>query len=115
MYKQPDSSNRDSNEKILQINRVSKKTKGGSNISFSALVVYGDKKGKVGIGLGKAKDVSSAVRKASTYAQNHMVDVRTKGTTIPHEIKVKFGAARILMKPAPPGTGVIAGSTVRAV
>lgn len=102
-------------EKIIQVNRVSKKTKGGSNISFSVLVVVGDKKGRVGVGLGKAKDVSSAVRKGSLYAQNHLIQVPTRGTTIPHEVLVKFGAARVLLKPAPPGTGLIAGNVVRAV
>lgn len=84
-------------------------------MSFSALVVVGDKKGKVGVGLGKAADVSSAVRKASTYAQKHLIVVPMKGTTIPHEINIKLGAARLMLKPAPAGSGVIAGGAVRAV
>src|SRR3990172_10373070 len=102
-------------EKVVQVNRVSKKTKGGNRISFSALVVVGDKKGRVGVGLGKAKDVSSAMRKGSTYAQKHLINVPIKGTTIPHEMRIKWGAARMLLKPAPAGSGVIAGGPVRAV
>lgn len=102
-------------EKIVQVNRVSKKTKGGNKIGFSVLAVVGDKKGKVGVGLGGAPDVSSAVRKAVSYAQKHMFLVAMKGTTIPHEVRVKRGAAKIMLKPAPPGTGVIAGGAVRAV
>lgn len=102
-------------EKIVQVNRVSKKTKGGNKIGFSVLAVVGDKKGKVGVGLGGAPDVSSAVRKAVSYAQKHMFTVAMKGTTIPHEIRVKRGAAKIMLKPAPPGTGVVAGGAVRAV
>jgi len=102
-------------EKIVQVNRVSKKTKGGNKIGFSVLAVVGDKKGKVGVGLGGAPDVSSAVRKAVSYAQKHMFAVAMRGTTIPHEIRVKRGAAKIMLKPAPPGTGVIAGGAVRAV
>ncbi|KKU56898.1 MAG: 30S ribosomal protein S5 [Candidatus Amesbacteria bacterium GW2011_GWA2_47_11] len=102
-------------EKVVQVNRVSKKTKGGNRISFSALVVVGDRKGRVGVGLGKAKDVSSAIRKGSTYAQKHLISVPMSGTSIPHEMRVKVGAARILLKPAPAGSGVIAGGPVRAV
>jgi small subunit ribosomal protein S5 len=102
-------------EKIVQVNRVSKKTKGGNKIGFSVLAVVGDKKGKVGVGLGGAPDVSSAVRKAVSYAQKHMFTVAMKGTTIPHEVRVKRGAAKVMLKPAPPGTGVIAGGAVRAV
>lgn len=102
-------------EKIVQVNRVSKKTKGGNKIGFSVLAVVGDKKGKVGVGLGGAPDVSSAVRKAVSYAQKHMFAVAMRGTTIPHEIRVKRGAAKVMLKPAPPGTGVIAGGAVRAV
>jgi small subunit ribosomal protein S5 len=102
-------------EKIVQVNRVSKKTKGGNKIGFSVLAVVGDKKGKVGVGLGGAPDVSSAVRKAVSYAQKHMFTVAMRGTTIPHEVRVKRGAAKIMLKPAPPGTGVIAGGAVRAV
>lgn len=102
-------------EKIVQVNRVSKKTKGGNKIGFSVLVVVGDKKGKVGVGLGGAPDVSSAVRKAVSYAKKHLIKVPMRGTTIPHHIFLKRGAARVFLKPAPPGTGVIAGGAVRAV
>ena len=102
-------------EKIVQVNRVSKKTKGGNKIAFSVLAVVGDKKGRVGVGLGGAPDVSSAVKKAVSYASKHMITVAMKGTTIPHEVRVKRGAAKVMLKPAPPGTGVIAGGAVRAV
>jgi len=102
-------------EKIVQVHRVSKKTKGGNKISFSVLVVVGDKKGRVGVGLGGAPDVSSAVRKAVTYAKKHLYTVPMKDKTIPHEVRVKLGAAQILLRPAPAGTGVIAGGAVRAV
>lgn len=102
-------------EKIVQVHRVSKKTKGGNKISFSVLAVVGDKKARVGVGLGSAPDVSSAVRKAVSYAKKHLFTVPMKDKTIPHEIRIKLGAARVLLKPAPPGTGVIAGGAVRAV
>lgn len=102
-------------EKVVQVNRVSKKTKGGNKIGFSVLVVVGDKKGRVGVGLGGAPDVSSSVKKAVIYARKHLYTVPMKGTTIPHVVFVKLGAARIMLKPAPPGTGVIAGGPVRAV
>jgi len=102
-------------EKIAQINRVAKKTKGGNRISFSVLVVVGDKKGKVGVGLGKALDVSSAVKKGLSRAKKAMITVPMKGTTIAHEVWLKKGAAKILLKPAPPGTGIIAGGAVRMV
>lgn len=102
-------------EKVVQVNRVSKKTKGGDKRSLSVLVVVGDKKGKVGVGLGKASEVQSAVRKATTYAKKHLTNVSLKGRTIPHSILVKFGAAKVLLKPAPVGTGVIAGGAVRVV
>ena len=102
-------------EKIVQVNRVSKKTKGGNKIGFSVLAVVGDKKGRVGVGLGGAPDVSSSVKKGVNYAKKHMITVPMKGTTIPFEVLVKLGAARVLLKPAPPGTGVIAGGAVRAV
>ncbi|MBI3576624.1 30S ribosomal protein S5 [Candidatus Gottesmanbacteria bacterium] len=107
--------NSEFDERIVQVNRVSKKTKGGNKISFSVLAVVGDRKGKVGVGLGGAPDVSSAVRKAVTYAKKHFLTVPMRGTTIPHQVFVKLGAAQILLKPAPPGTGVIAGGAVRAV
>lgn len=102
-------------EKIVQVNRVSKKTKGGNKISFSVLAVVGDKKGRVGVGLGGAPDVTSAVKKAVAYAKKHMITVPMRKTTIPHVVRVKRGAAMIMLKPAPEGTGVIAGGAVRAV
>lgn len=102
-------------EKVIQINRVSKKTKGGNRISFSVLTVVGDRKGRVGVGLGKAPDVASAIGKGFTYAQKHLITVPMKGSTIPHEVQVKRGAAKILLKPAPEGSGIIAGGPVRAV
>lgn len=102
-------------ERVVQINRVSKKTKGGNRIGFSVVVVVGDKKGKVGVGLGKALVVSSAIAKGVNYAKKHLLNVPMRGTTIPHEIRVKRGAAKVLLKPAPPGSGVIAGGAVRAV
>lgn len=102
-------------ERVVQVNRVSKKTKGGNKRSLSVLVVVGDRKGRVGVGLGKAAEVQSAVRKATVYAKKHLINVPLKGTTIPHSILVKVGAARVLLKPAPEGTGVIAGGAVRIV
>ncbi|MDO8577096.1 MAG: 30S ribosomal protein S5 [Candidatus Daviesbacteria bacterium] len=102
-------------ERVVQVNRVSKKTKGGDKRSLSVLVVVGDRKGKVGVGLGKAADVQSAVRKATAYAKKHLTIVPLKGRTIPHPILVKNGAAKVLLKPAPVGTGVIAGGAVRVV
>ncbi len=102
-------------EKVIQVNRVSKKTKGGNKIGFSVLVVVGNKKGRVGVGLGKATDVASAVRKGMSYAKKHLIDVPMRNTTIPHEIRIKVGAAKILLKPAPAGTGIRAGGAVRAV
>lgn len=102
-------------EKIVQVNRVSKKTAGGNKIGFSVLVVIGDKKGRVGVGLGQAPDVQSSVRKAVSYAKKHLLTVPMRGTTIPHEVLVKVGAAKVLLRPAPAGSGVIAGGAVRAV
>lgn len=102
-------------EKVIQVNRVSKKTTGGNRIGFSVLMVVGDRKGKVGVGLGKARDVASAIRKAVTYAKKHMIDVPTVGGTIPHDIFLKRGAAKVILKPAPEGSGVIAGGAVRSV
>lgn len=102
-------------ETVVQINRVSKKTKGGNQMRFSALVVVGDKKGKVGVGISKGKDVRSAIQKSITYAKRRMIDVPMKGTTIPYDIKQKYGAAYILLKPAPPGSGIIAGGPMRVV
>ena len=102
-------------EKVIQVNRVSKKTQGGNRIGFSVLMVVGDRKGKVGVGLGKARDVSSAIRKAVAYAKKHLIDVPTVNGTIPHDIFLKRGAAKIILKPAPEGSGVIAGGAVRSV
>ncbi|MEK7616723.1 MAG: 30S ribosomal protein S5 [Patescibacteria group bacterium] len=102
-------------ERVVQVNRVSKKTKGGDRRSLSVLVVVGDRKGRVGVGLGKAQEVQSAVRKATAYAKRHFISVPLRGGTIPHEISVKTGAAKVLLKPAPLGTGVIAGGAVRVV
>lgn len=102
-------------ERVVQVNRVSKKTQGGDKRSLSVLVVVGDKKGKVGVGLGKAQEVQSAVRKATSYAKKHLIIVALKGRTIPHTVLVKYGAAQVLLKPAPIGTGVIAGGAVRVV
>lgn len=102
-------------ETVIQVNRVSKKTKGGNQIRFSVLVVVGDRKGRVGVGLGKAPDVVSGIRKAIAYAKKHMLKVPFKGTTLPYEIRAKHGAAEIIVKPAPPGSGIIAGGPLRAV
>lgn len=102
-------------EKVVQVNRVSKKTKGGNKIGFSVVVVVGDKKGKVGVGLGKSPDVASAIKKGTSFAKKHLITVPMRNYTIPHEIFVKQGAAKILLKPAPEGTGIIAGGAVRAV
>ena len=102
-------------EQVVQINRVSKKTKGGNKVGFSALTVVGDKKGKVGVGLGKAPDVSSAIRKGMSHAKKHMIDVTLINGTIPFRIDIKVGAAKIMLKPAPPGSGIIAGGAVRSV
>src|SRR5258708_257323 len=102
-------------EKIVQINRVSKKTKGGNKIGFSALAVVGDRKGKVGVGLGKAPDVAGAIRKGISYAKKHMIEVPLVNGTIPFRIDLKVGAAKIMLKPAPSGSGVIAGGAVRSV
>ena len=98
-------------EKIVQVNRVSKKTKGGNKIGFSVLMVVGDKKGRVGVGLGKAPDVMSAARKGANYAKKHLITVPMRNSTITHEVFKKHGAAKILIKPASEGTGVIAGVT----
>jgi small subunit ribosomal protein S5 len=102
-------------ERVIQVNRVSRKTKGGNKIGFSVLTVVGDRKGKVGMGLGKAPDVTGAIRKSLGYARRSMVEIPVRGTTIPHRVEVKYKAARVLLKPAPRGTGVIAGGVVRAV
>lgn len=102
-------------EKIVQINRVSKKTAGGNRFSFSVLVVVGDGRGTVGVGKGSAPDVVSAVRKAANFARKHQITVPIFNGTIPHKIFVKLGAAKVLLKPAPAGSSLIAGGAVRSV
>lgn len=102
-------------EQVLQIRRVSKKTQGGTNVSFSALVVTGDKKGKVGLGLAKAPNVADAIKKSIRLGNRDLVQVPLVNGTIPYETRSKFGAAKVLFRPAPKGTGIIAGSSVRAV
>lgn len=102
-------------ENVVQINRISKKTKGGNQIRFSALVVVGDKKGKVGVGLSKAPDVRSAIRKAISQAKRRLITVPLRGTTVPYSTTEKFSAARVLLKPAPAGSGIIAGGPMRVV
>jgi small subunit ribosomal protein S5 len=102
-------------EKVIRISRVSKKTKGGDQMGFTALMVVGDKKGKVGVGLGKAKDVVSAIRKGVRQAKKEMIEVPIQGTTIPFRVEAEHGAGKVLLKPAAKGSGVIAGGAVRAV
>jgi len=102
-------------EKIVEIKRVAKKTSGGDKIGFSVLVVVGNKSGKIGIGLAKAADVQSAVKKSVSSANRSIVDLRIHGETLPHEVSAKTGSSHVLIKPAPEGSGLIAGGTVRTV
>ncbi len=102
-------------EKVLLIRRVSKKIPGGNYISFSALVVVGDKKGKIGIGLGRTQEVPPAIKKAISYARKHMITVPSYKNTLPHEILFEYKAAKILLKPAPEGTGLKVGSVARVL
>lgn len=112
MYNQPE---KEFNETVVEINRISKKTKGGNQIRFNALVVLGDKKGKVGMGISKAHDVRNAIRKATEAAKKRMVKIEARGTTIPYSVQVKLGASKVMLKPAPPGSGIIAGGPMRVV
>jgi len=105
----------DLNDKLINVNRVTKVMMGGKRLSFTALVVTGDGNGHVGIGTGKANEVPAAINKASAVAKKSLIKVSLAGTTIPYTVTVRFGAARVLLRPAAPGTGIIAGGSVRAV
>jgi small subunit ribosomal protein S5 len=102
-------------DKLIYINRVSKVLKGGKRLSFAALVVTGDSAGHVGVGIGKSNEVPEAINKAGAVARKHLIKVEMEGNTIPYEVRAKFGAADVLLKPAAPGIGIIAGGSVRAI
>jgi len=110
-----DSTELELNDKLIYVNRVAKVVKGGKRLSFSALVVSGDGNGHVGMGLGKANEVPTAISKAGNIARKNLITIPMTNATITHAIEVKYGAARVLLKPASPGTGVIAGGSIRAV
>lgn len=112
---QYDNEPKEFSEKVVQVNRVNKKTKGGNQVGFSTLVVVGNRKGKVGVALGKAPDVLSSIKKGVRKAKKRMIDIPLDKNTIPFPIESKYGAAKVLLKPAPPGSGIIAGGAVRAV
>ena len=107
--------NKEFNETVVQINRISKKTKGGNQVRFGAVVVLGDRKGRVGVGNSKAKDVRNAIRKAIEDAKKKMITITMRGTTIPYSVVSKLGASKVMLKPAPPGSGIIAGGSMRVV
>lgn len=102
-------------ERVIQIKRVSKKTRGGNNVSFAALVVVGDKEGRVGMGYGKARDVASCIAKGISNAKASVINISIREGTIAHEVRETYGATEVLLKPAPKGSGIIAGGTVRIV
>ncbi len=115
MYNQYRQEDKEFQEKVVKIRRVSKKTTGGNYVTFSALVVVGNRKGKVGIGLGRSIEVPPAIQKAISYAKKHMITVPMRNKTIPHEVRVSFKAALVLLKPAPEGTGLKVGSVARVI